>query len=49
MSDYILCRRNLADIGAHPNYCCKPINKQNPMDWCEECRVRLPIWPQEAP
>ena len=44
-SRYVLCRRDLADIGATPVYCAKPIKRQNVLDWCPDCRKRLPFWP----
>lgn len=52
----VLCRRDLAEIGEARRYCAKPIDdttrSRNPLEWCADCRARLPIWPtgeQPAP
>lgn len=42
---FVLCRRDLADIGQPKRYCAKPIKKQNNLDWCETCYCRIPFWP----
>jgi hypothetical protein len=47
MDRYVLCRRDLADIGAEPRYCCKEINTPNALNWCDGCHQRLPLWPTE--
>lgn len=43
------CRRNLAEIGAPPSYCNKPVGSKNglSLNWCGSCRSRLPFWPME--
>lgn len=45
MSRYVLCRRDRADFGAAPVYCCAPIKTPNVLNWCDDCRARLPLWP----
>jgi hypothetical protein len=42
---FVLCRRDLADIGQPKKFCAKPIKKRNPLDWCEDCYSRRLIWP----
>ena len=44
----VLCRRDLSDFGAAPRYCSKSIKSRNALNWCPDCRERLPIWPTEA-
>lgn len=44
----VLCRRNQANLGEPPAYCCRPIAKPNALNWCSSCSQRLPIWPQDA-
>lgn len=47
----VLCRRDLADIGAPPRLCAKSINpatKPNALKWCADCRAGLPYWPTET-
>lgn len=46
---FVLCRRDLSEIGEPKKYCAKPINAQtkpNRLDWCDDCLKRLPIWPK---
>lgn len=43
---HVLCRRDRAEIGQPKLLCCKPITRRNTLDWCEQCRARLPLWPQ---
>ena len=45
---YVLCRRDLGEIGATASYCAKVITKPNPLSWCGDCAKRLPIWPMGA-
>lgn len=45
MSEYVLCRKNVADIGEPVRYCAKPIEKPNPSDLCAPHASRMPIWP----
>ena len=42
---YVLCRRDVAEIGQPKNYCARPIKTRNPLNWCDDCQRRLPIWP----
>ena len=46
MTQFILCRKTVNDIGEPTKYCSRPIEKQNHLDYCEECRRRIPIWPK---
>lgn len=48
-SRVVLCRRDSAEIGHPPKFCCKPITdfKNNALEWCRECRKNLPFWPVE--
>ena len=43
---YVLCRRQVQEIGEPVKYCARPIKKENSANWCQECGKRLPIWPQ---
>jgi hypothetical protein len=45
---FVLCRRDVGPIG-ELRYCGKSIGKRNRLNWCEECRARLPYWPVEKP
>lgn len=45
MTRYALCRRDRADFGAAPSYCCASIKTPNVLNWCDGCRARLPLWP----
>jgi hypothetical protein len=40
---YILCRRDIGTIGVR-DYCARPLSKVNPLNWCDDCLKRLPIW-----
>lgn len=42
---FVLCRRELQDFGELKKFCSKPISRANDLDWCDECRSRLPFWP----
>ena len=45
----VLCRRDVAEIGAGVKYCARSINprsKPNALAWCDQCRARLPLWPE---
>lgn len=45
---YVLCRKDLAELGQAPRFCAKPINsatKPNAFGWCDGCRAALPYWP----
>lgn len=44
---FVLCRREINDFGEAARYCAKPITKKNALNWCEGCRSRLPLWPQD--
>lgn len=44
---YVLCRRDVGEIGERPRrYCAKAIAQPNDLNWCEEHRRNLPMWPQ---
>ena len=47
MTRYVLCRRDVGEIGER-KYCSKPIKRRNPLNWCEGCASRLPIWPTDS-
>ena len=38
------CRRTITKHGRE-DVCGNRIVKVNPLDWCEDCRARLPFWP----
>ena len=42
------CRRKVTKDGKE-DYCCKPIKTRagNALQWCDECRARLPFWPAD--
>jgi hypothetical protein len=43
--EFVLCRRDSSETGAEPKFCARPISKPNDLNWCAECRKRLPLWP----
>lgn len=44
----VLCRRDNADFGEVPSFCCKPIIVPNASNFCEDHRARLPYWPTDS-
>lgn len=44
--EYTLCRRDRAELGQQHDYCCKSIKTKNALNWCDDCRARLPMWPK---
>jgi len=48
------CRR---EIGTYSNavgrtdtrLCMRRVSRVNPLNWCDECRKRLPLWPADDP
>lgn len=41
---YVLCRRDLAQIGEPKRYCARPIKTKNDLDFCDDCKSRRPFW-----
>lgn len=42
------CRRETYnERGDVAKVCMKPITKVNALNWCQECRERLPLWPRD--
>lgn len=39
------CRREIQKDGEPVKTCDKAIRRVNPLDWCQDCRARLPFWP----
>lgn len=48
MSSYNYCRRRIDKDDGQYIYCGKKIVRVNALDWCPECRKRLPFWPTDA-
>jgi len=41
------CRREIQEDGEPVKTCDKAIRRVNALDWCQDCRARLPFWPAD--
>lgn len=47
MSETKYCRREIEARKLTSLYCMNPIETLNALDWCNDCRKRLPLWPKD--
>ncbi len=45
MADIKYCRREIVEGSP----CMKKITTPNALNWCADCRARLPLWPADNP
>ncbi len=51
--DFKYCRREVVTVQPSGSWtvahCGQAIARANALNWCPECRLRLPLWPTSAP